>query len=478
MPIDLKSIKRRDQEEAKDLLKEIQGNILTGHGRPNTVNLFLRFKEGKAPELRKKLSELLPEVVTSAAKQRDDKDRKKQGDGSGIFGAFFLTASGYGGLGFTEKQLTEGFVEEPDPSSDFNPTFKEGMKASRAALEDPDPHGWDEPFRNSIDALILLAGEDADALQQKADWLKQQLAPFADEVGRVKGKARFNAQPEGIARPQEKPQGIEHFGFVDGRSQPVFFEEDLTIAKEGRTEHWNPQAQLDLVLTRDPMVPNNDYAFGSYYVFRKLEQNVLAFEKAVDTLTTALELPAGDRELAAAMFIGRFRDGTPLLQSPRPTGQAPPDNDFRFDGQQSDKCPFHAHIRKVNPRGDARPEVQAMERRIVRRGISYGERDPQAADRPEHGVGLLFACYQANIAKQFAFIQRAWANSALFAQAGTGPDPLVGVPLPNIKQQWPKAWGDATKKPLSLGLGGYVRMKGGEYFFAPSMAFFKKLKDG
>jgi deferrochelatase/peroxidase EfeB len=67
-------------------------------------------------------------------------------------------------------------------------------------------------------------------------------------------------------------------------------------------------------------------------------------------------------------------------------------NDFHYDldpvGRQ---CPLFAHIRKTNPRGDVpryiRPGTEEFERarRIVRRGITYGER-PDLAQPPTGGA--------------------------------------------------------------------------------------------
>jgi len=67
---------------------------------------------------------------------------------------------------------------------------------------------------------------------------------------------------------------IEHFGFVDGRSRPLLREID--VEKElanGGSAHWDPAFPMRQVLSFDPGArePN---AFGSYLVFRKLEQNV------------------------------------------------------------------------------------------------------------------------------------------------------------------------------------------------------------
>ena len=71
--------------------------------------------------------------------------------------------------------------------------------------------------------------------------------------------------------------------------------------------------------------------------------------------------------------MGRFKDGTPLVKSDVPLGEFPAFNDFKYEDtdRPAHKCPFHAHIRKVNPRGQG---ILVGKRFITRRGIPYGER--------------------------------------------------------------------------------------------------------
>src|SRR5215213_8698620 len=117
------------------------------------------------------------------------------------------------------------------------------------------------------------------------------------------------------------------------------------------------------------------------------------------------------------------------------------ENNFRFGAQdESDtlRCPFHAHIRKTNPRGDiarqfGAPDAAERDHRIARRGITYGERNrhPNAFqaldDLPSKDVGLLFMCFQASIRDQFAFMQRGWANNQGFVKLDPEGAPITGI---------------------------------------------------
>ena len=284
--------------------------------------------------------------------------------------------------------------------------------------------------------------------------------------------------------PQEYP--VEHFGFVDGRSQPLFFQSDIEreSARDG-TDVWEPGAGPDLVLAPDPYGQEKDGTgnvvyqhSGSYLVFRKLEQYVRAFKEREQQLAQALGLPEADAKRAGALVMGRFEDGTPVVLKSTPDRSGPVQNNFTYkDDSHGGKCPFQAHIRKVNPRQEGVP-------RIVRRGITYGKRDkepqenPSLEELPVNGVGLLFMCYQRNIAQQFEVLQYLYASDPRIPGEGApGIDPIIGQPGGNGvgQQRWPASWGAPRHQHKPFDFHSYVTLKGGEYFFAPSIYFLKRV---
>jgi deferrochelatase/peroxidase EfeB len=212
-------------------------------------------------------------------------------------------------------------------------------------------------------------------------------------------------------------------------------------------------------------------------VFRKLEQNVKGFREHAEKLAAfhGNGTKPGD---VGAMIIGRFPDGTPLALPPS-DGVVGPENDFRYSRSdpKGDLCPFFAHIRKTNPRGESGIRDEKSHR-IARRGITYGKRTPanEATDRlPETGVGLLFQCCQADLKKQFEFVQCQWANSSNHPKPRAGKDPVIGQSpngsFPHLR--FPNGSADGGSKPFEF--HSYVTMKGGEYFFAPSITFLRNL---
>ena len=125
---------------------------------------------------------------------------------------------------------------------------------------------------------------------------------------------------------------------------------------------------------------------------------------------------------------------------------------------------------------------------MPRRGQTYGVRvdnpnDGQLDNKPERHVGLLFMAFNSDIAKQFEFTQITWANNPNFPQvqagsAAPGVDPVIGqTPSngPRPRTGCPAQWGDPTSMKTVAAVSQAVTMKGGEYFFMPSLAFLRAL---
>jgi Dyp-type peroxidase family len=437
-------------------LAELQGNILKGHGRDRVRLVFLRFRKDAASVAAAKrwIAGFAGSRVTSATRQfAEIDDFRRLHVPAGLFANFLLSRTGYAALNVAPPQ---------------NAPFLAGMKGRN--LADPEVATWDEGYRDEVHAAVLLAEDDVSELESAFRGVVAETRGFADVVAGESGNVLRN----------EDCAAIEHFGYVDGRSQPLLVLED--VQAEGKPTSFDASAPAGLVLVADPNgVPG--VSFGSYLVFRKLEQNVRGFKAAEQSLADALGLVGDDRERAGASAVGRFEDGTPIVLQPNDGLRDPVPNDFGFDSDAAGlKCPLQAHIRKMNPRGGtislgATPE-QERGHRIARRGITYGERctHPReglsAADLPERDVGLLFMCFQADVGNQFEFMQARWANASGFPSAGTGVDPVIGQGDASV-HSWPAVWGMPQTRKFAF--EGFVTMKGGEYFFAPSMSFLRNL---
>ncbi len=466
MPLQLdQPLKWTEADAEQDaMLRDLQANILKGHGRSHTSHLFLLFKN---PTQGRAFLRELAQQVTSAREQLDAaRVFRDTGSSGGCVTLAFLSSAGYGAL------VVNSFP--PDP------VFAGGMAARGSQLADPPPQRWDRHLRGPIHAMVLLADDSAALVRRARKTLLEGLPPGVVLLGEETGLAMESKLSPG--------EGIEHFGYVDGRSQPLMLQEDIEHERDNRdgTSVWNPTFGLDTALVQDPGGAG-PHSFGSYFVFRKLEQNVRAFKKAEARLARALGLNGDDAERAGAMIVGRFEDGTPIAMQRADGANAPVPNNFDYaDDPSGSKCPLHGHTRKTNPRGDSlRLGATLKEERshlMARRGITYGKRGKHPNSKslsfdemPTRDVGLLFMAYQADIARQFEFTQAKWVNDPNFVEADTGIDPVIGQG-PRGGQRCPVSWGGGKEAEReSFDFRGFVSLKGGEYFFAPSISALQAL---
>ncbi len=277
---------------------------------------------------------------------------------------------------------------------------------------------------------------------------------------------------------------------MDGISQPLLLADEVAreMAQTG-TDQWDPAfGPGEAALVRDPNGASQD-SFGSYMVYRKLEQNVRGFKKAERALAHAMGFAEGDprRERAGAMVVGRFENGTPVALSAI-DAPANATNNFNYvlPAGASDpdglKCPFQAHIRKANPRSDTGDSAGERAHLMPRRGIPFGERaDDWTSDdddtKPERGVGLIFMAFNNNIERQFEFTQSSWANNPnfIFGRDRPGLDPVIGQGQREL-QAWRRDWNDISSPVVPFQFDQFVTLRGGEYYYAPPISFLKGLQ--
>jgi Dyp-type peroxidase family len=450
-----------------EMLKNLQPNIIKPHTREYLTLLFLKFGDGQSG---KTLLRDLASVMKSAKQHLDEIEAFKSSKKPGTpYVGVGITASGYGKLGI------------PNPPLDNS--FQAGMQAA-SGLNDPSVATWDSHFRQKQDlhAVILVADMTMEAKSKMEDIVRLKISS-------AKGVSVIGSQ-DGLGQHNSNGDGIEHFGYVDGRSQPLFLVEDLEderAATDGTTT-WDPAFPLGQVIVPD-LASDPKVHFGSYFIFRKLEQNVKLFKEQEEAFANLLGLE--DEERSGAMLVGRFEDGTPVTLQSADGAHHPVLNNFNyFSDKAGGKCPFLGHIRKTNPRGSGgfqQTPSQEREHLMARRGQTYGVRtdnpnDGATENKPSTNVGLLFMAFNSDIAQQFEFTQITWANNPNFPQVMGGPqpgvDPLIGQVAndgPRPAMSCPVHWGDASSAKTVTATPRVVTMKGGEYFFMPSLAFLRAL---
>jgi deferrochelatase/peroxidase EfeB len=317
---------------------------------------------------------------------------------------------------------------------------------------------------------------------------------------------------------------VEPFGFTDGISQPVIDWECIRTLRGNKPSYGNLVAIGEFLLgylneydryTERPLVDPGGAADllppaeedckrrdvgrnGTYLVFRDLRQDVRGFWSF-----------AQSDDLAGA-FVGRRRNGDPLvpaaagpIEGVEKAAPGAPQNNFTYAGDpQGVLCPFGAHIRRANPRTGDFPNVPSGPigvvaemlgfgkksfhddltssvrfHRVLRRGREYGPGlSPQEARMPppahEPPRGLRFVCLNANIARQFEFLQNAWISSDSFNGLIGESDPLLGDREPAPGGRATNAFvanrNDAARRRI-VGLPRFVTVTGGAYFFLPGL---------
>lgn len=493
------------------MLSDLQANILKGHGRRFAYHIFLRLDKTKIADAKKWISGFAKNRVTSALKLQEGRQtfRATGADGGAVF-TLSLSATGY-----TKLEIPKVPIEQETPANHIVQdlaAFPGGAKGSAKKLGDVQTD-WEEFFREDVDVLVIVADHEAQKAATLADTFIQEVTPFSIAVLSQKGHVLYRKLGASFVN-------IEHFGYADGVSHPLYYKDEIDA--QPSTDHWDDQEPLNLVLVLDPN--GRDYlSFGSFLVFRKLEQNVRGFTEAEKNAIGPIKDSDGvvNADLPGAMMVGRFRNGNPVVTSGGFTGglrnATHITNDFDYgsdphppassDFQYSSKCPYFAHIRVTNPRSDITvvPPSFAHSVRLTRRSIPYQDDPRFGADRadlvepsdedlnknrPSKGVGLLFMSYQAHIGKQFEFLQNNWANHGHIAGRNIGRDGVIGqdsdtpqgLPfLPNppdlIPRALPTQWGCpvASVPVKDLPFGGFTKDRGGEYFFTPSISSLKLL---
>ncbi len=503
--------------------------------------------------------------------------------------SFCLSSSGYKKLSLDNKYFPK------------DTSFVRGMKnyQSQNILNDSIEKNWDSNFQKEIDAVVIVAHENRSRLEKSTEILKNILKDGGQILFHEEGKKLYK-------KVNGKLIGIEHFGYPDGLSQPGFIkskypkkieliEENLKLVlvkeqlfKDKINRLRELESNIGLTKEEKEKLEELENAFGSYLVFRKLEQNVKQFNSKVRTLAEKMQIfkikteiakitevkenatigeikeliekvknksrvnqeiskensilieeikklenfensEHGKKliELAEAQLMGRYKnDATPIVLSKL-------DDKYKnhkeklikefnnYDGEDHNPstfkkfaeyggrvCPFHAHIRKANPRSTDKKirfqniyestdfygvkglevEKNNVEARIVRRGYTYDYlekgRHHDLNDEPENDVGLLFISYQASIKGQFEKIS-GWCNSPSFPPKSitnqnfdVGLDPIIGQLSKQNKDECKQFWDeDNGNEKTPFLFGNVVKPKGGEYFFAPSITFLKKLKN-
>ncbi len=395
-----------------------------------------------------------------------------------------ISATGYSLLGIDLSELG---------TSEGANAFRAGMAArSSSAIGDSavdQPPNWLEPFQSGtgIDMVVIVASDDRDDLDNRTD----QVTTEVENAGAVViYRERGGTLPAPLT-------GHEHFGFKDGISEPAIDGFDPPPS-QGEPPALAPDTFVlgQPTSTGTPLPVGALWLNGTFGVFRRLHQDVANFRQQAAAMVASTN-PTLSAEQIEADLVGRWPSGTPLATSPSSDpGPAGITNAFDYGNDPSgENTPRFAHIRKVYPRNEQRPD-QATDpsdnHRMIRAGIPFG--DPLPPGAPDDGAqrGLHFLAFMADLDQQFEFVQRQWANNPNFPNGGAPATP--GSPYTPPQPGTPPDGCDTIigshnqGDQVSLNQGGNihelslfaetVRVTAGQYFFHPSISAAHALAQG
>ena len=466
-------------------LNDIQGDVVIGMQKDAENFIFFKITDKGSFKARSRLH--IVDRITSAQQthQRELIIERRKKLGQTVREKFWGLSAGFTKEGIT--QLLGAARQSLDPAFERGADHHDTI----GALNDPPQVTWLKKFvADRIDGVFLVTGPDRSSVMFQSSELTRLLGSSIKVVYSEIGNTRPGAE-----------RGHEHFGFLDGVSQPGI---------RGLTQSTDPRYRPDQGLPGQDLIWPGEFVFGypgqhpgdpvkegpfppmaapwlrngSYMVFRRLEQKVPEFRKFVAERAARLGM---DRELLAARMVGRWKSGAPLELTPRRDdsnlgADTARNNDFEFgDDRFQQKCPYAAHIRKAYPRDDTDSEAEVQRHRIMRAGIPFGPEVAPGETVTRHSRGLMFVCYQTSIERQFEFIQRNYANNPDFVggkrRPGGGPvtpgfDPIIGQAPGSGAREMDEPYPNhpAGNRRTTLALPDqFVKLTAAAYFFMPSI---------
>jgi Dyp-type peroxidase family len=355
-----------------------------------------------------------------------------------------------------------------DSLQSFPEAFRVGMAARARQLGDDgvnDPKNWDKPYSVGRIHIGVSAFSDSEEKHQRALAVAREQYEGFSGVS-VLSMQDFGAQPgdrnslgykDGIDQPPIEGSGVEP---LPGQGRPIKAGEFI-LGYPSETGVPLPMPQPD-ILGRN----------GTFVGFRKYQSRVGAFNRFL----RANGSTEAERELVAAKLVGRWRSGAPLTLAPdvdNPALGADPQRNNNFDyanDPRGHKIPFGSHIRRMNPRDTKLTRLTDVNiHRLIRRGTTYGpayDANALSEDDDEAPRGAIFLFISAKAMATMEFLQQEWVNDGDFIGANGERDPIIGRQEEGATFTIPKA----PVRRRIRGIETFNVLRGGEYFFMPSLS--------
>ena len=356
-----------------------------------------------------------------------------------------------------------------DSLHSFPEAFRVGMAARAKQLLDDgenDPAHWDPPFRSGfIHIGVSVFSDSEETWRRTMDSARQHYEAYPGRLT-VLTTQDFGAQPgdlnplgyrDSIGQPAIEGSGVEP---LPGQG-PAIRAGEFILGYPGEAGVPLPAPQPD-VLGRN----------GTYVGLRKYHTRLGAFNRFLQ----AHARTEHERELLAAKLVGRWRSGAPLTLAPNqddPALGADPwrNNDFTYAADPHGyHAPLGSHMRRMNPRDTKMALLTDVNvHRIIRRSTTYGAPyDPNAISEQDDKTarGLYFIFISAKAMATMEFLQQEWINNGNFMSLGDERDPNVGLQEEGATFTTPQA---PVRRRIH-GIETFNVLRGGEYFFMPSLS--------
>jgi Dyp-type peroxidase family len=422
---------------------DIQGNIVAGFNKDFQTLLFLRIDD---PQLFKAWLASFADLIATAEEviafnRLFKRTRDRRGYSGSVKASWINIAFSYAGL----AKLTN------DADAFADASFKSGVVAQSAALGDPtaeDAEGNTSRWLvrdgdDGADVLVIVAADTLADLENEVAQVEQLIFAPRHEGRPVRCGASIVFKQEGRTQPGALA-GHEHFGFLDGVSQPGLRGRISRSHHDVLTPRQNPDNPDEGKPGQDLLWPG-EFVFGypgqdaskeveepgadsltdgagnavapawardgAYLVFRRLRQDVFKFHAFLNEQAPNLNLTGA---ALGAKLVGRWSSGAPTMREPdhdnplladddcannnfefqeatQPTQNQPGRNqcqDTTFPPSPGDKngdrCPFAGHIRKSYPRDDVSDHVDQYHPDDAARRLN--ERDTQTHRLLRRGI--------------------------------------------------------------------------------------------
>jgi Dyp-type peroxidase family len=325
-------------------VSNIQGNILGGFNKDHQILLFLRISD--AGQFRQWLCELTPFVATTEEVLEFNRLfkqlRRRRGNSNVLQVTWMNIAFSHGGLHKLAPKTAGEFVDE---------AFQKGMAArSASVLGDPvsgegSTAQWLVGGEDEADVVLIFAGDDRDDVLAEVARIEQSIFSGRTPDGTpMRCGVQIVFRQEGATLPPPLT-GHEHFGFLDGVSQPGIRgrtskddphsvltprqnPDDPEQGKPGQDLLWpgefvfgypgqDPRKEKEdpsdhtSLFTPDGQRLAPDWAQdGAFLVFRRLRQDVRGFRAFIQE--KAQELKMSPLQFGAKV-VGRYPSGAPIM---------------------------------------------------------------------------------------------------------------------------------------------------------------------